>query len=214
MKRSENKRVLAIIAVVMIEVFMRAAYASVRIDPIVYTLLARVLEMIAILAIAATNCGIQTKNIKKEVLWGLGASVIFGLAAITADLVSRIVLAPGILCEMLPVQHVKNVWIFLITGCILAPLVEEMFFRGLFYAWIRKGLPVWISVIMSAVFFASMHGSVSIIQLVGGLVFAMIYEWRKNIWAAYVVHALANFGIWIIPLAYPLIWSKVMSIWA
>jgi membrane protease YdiL (CAAX protease family) len=50
-----------------------------------------------------------------------------------------------------------------------------------------------------------MHGHISMIQLTGGIIFATIYERRKNIWAPFVVHALANIGIWIIPYLHPFI---------
>ena len=99
-------------------------------------------------------------------------------------------------------------------GCIFAPLVEELFFRGIIYGWLRQSLPVPVAVLASAVLFASMHGFFSPVQLIGGLAFAAIYEWRRSIWAAYVLHGLANAGIWLIGMVYPLIdtWIGYVSL--
>jgi hypothetical protein len=99
--------------------------------------------------------------------------------------------------------------LFAFTGCIFAPFVEELFFRGLVQSIARRYVPAFAAILISTVFFASMHGNISPVQLAGGLMFGIIYEWRHNIWAAYVFHVCANFGIWLYPFIMPWILTRI-----
>ena len=198
-----DKRLIVIIAVCIVEVIFRAAYDFIKIDPLIYTLFARAIEMLIIFALAFKKCGISNTSINVELAYGLGIAFVFGLSVVLVDLASRLALPGGVLKILLGKQQITNVIGFLIVGCLFAPFVEELFFRGLVYAWLRQRIPVVAAVAVSALMFASMHGFIAPVQLIGGILFAGIYEWRKNIWAAYVVHVLANFGIWILPWVYP-----------
>ncbi|HQJ08974.1 MAG TPA: CPBP family intramembrane metalloprotease, partial [Deltaproteobacteria bacterium] len=148
-------------------------------------------------------CGIKAGSIRTELLIGIGISAAFGAAVVSADLLSMLMIEGGILKILIARQQVPDPLLFFVTGCVFAPFVEELFFRGLFYSWLRERLPVAISVFFSALAFASIHGFLSPVQITGGLLFAVIFEWRKNIWAPYTVHAIANTGIWILPWIYP-----------
>jgi len=198
-----DKRLLVIIAVCIVEAIFRAFYDFIKIDPLIYTLFARAIEMLIIFALAFKECGITNTSIKVELAYGLGIALVFAVSVVLVDFASRVALPSGVLKVLLIRQQVANVIGFFIVGCLFAPFVEELFFRGLVYAWLRQRIPVIAAIALSALMFASMHGFISPVQLIGGVLFAGIYEWRKNIWAAYVVHVLANFGIWIFPWVYP-----------
>ncbi len=201
-----DRRVLAIIAVIACEVIFRAGYTvhTFAVSPLTYTLLARLAELALILSLAFHSCGMKTLSLKKELLIGLGISFIFGSVIIIMDLASRLFIKGGLLKVLLVRQEVPAPFLFLLTGCIIAPFVEELFFRGLFYSKIRERLPAVVSVMFSALAFASLHGFLSPVQLTGGILFAVLFEWRRNIWAPSIVHMLANLGIWIVPWIYPL----------
>ncbi|HQG33160.1 MAG TPA: CPBP family intramembrane metalloprotease, partial [Deltaproteobacteria bacterium] len=194
-----------IIAVVCCEVVFRLAYHSLplSVDPLLYTLGVRFAETAVILSLAFPVCGIKAGSIRTELLIGIGISAAFGAAVVSADLLSMLMIEGGILKILIARQQVPDPLLFFVTGCVFAPFVEELFFRGLFYSWLRERLPVAISVFFSALAFASIHGFLSPVQITGGLLFAVIFEWRKNIWAPYTVHAIANTGIWILPWIYP-----------
>jgi membrane protease YdiL (CAAX protease family) len=198
-----DKRLVAIFLVCIVEIIFRAAYSFILINPLYYTMLARSIEIAIILHLTFNECGIIARSVGKELMIGLGVAVTFSLAVILTDLASRIVLTGGVLKVLLGKQHIENPVVFFFVGCMFAPFVEELFFRGLLYSWLRQRIPIVLAVAFSALFFASMHGFVSPVQLIGGILFATIYEWRKNIWASYVLHVLANFGIWIFPWVYP-----------
>jgi len=200
-----DKRFSAIIIVSAIEFLLRLAYPHVHLDDLLYTLIARAIELAAILVISYDKCGILTKHYIKETIIGIGVSVIFGTTVFALNFISIYFSKGDLLSYVLRKQDVNAPIMFFFVGCLFAPFVEEVFFRGLLYAWIRQNMSIGLSILISAVLFASMHGILSPVQLIGGIVFALLFEWRKNIWPSYMLHALANLGLWILPFLYQ--WS-------
>ena len=97
-------------------------------------------------------------------------------------------------------------WVSGFTGIflmvLLAPIVEELLFRGLIYRLIRQTFGVLISVVLSAGCFALMHGQPEFPQLFGGVVFALAYEWSRNLWVAIGLHAAGNAAVLILAQLY------------
>lgn len=83
--------------------------------------------------------------------------------------------------------------ILLLAGA-LAPLVEEVAFRGLFYGWLRTRLGVMPASLISAGGFAVLHGIPSLAPalFVIGLMLAAIYERSGSLWPAIVLHGTFN----------------------
>ncbi|MDT8273366.1 MAG: type II CAAX endopeptidase family protein [Desulfomonilia bacterium] len=189
-----------IIAVFVLEVISRALYPSVGIDPLLYTLAVRSIQVLAILVFAFSGCGIRAPSILRELALGCALALGIGVAVLAAEVLARLVFGAGYLPLLLAAQRPSDPWLFFVVACVAAPFAEELFFRGLFYTWLKKRLPVIGAVIVSALVFASAHGVFSPVQLAGGILFAVVYEWRGSIWAAFVIHGLGNLGIWIVPL--------------
>jgi hypothetical protein len=82
----------------------------------------------------------------------------------------------------------------LLVAGVLAPIVEELAFRGLLYRWLRERLGIWIAAVGSAVAFSVMHGIPGLIPAIAvlGLILAWIYEITGTIWAPIVVHGAYN----------------------
>jgi len=192
------------IAVCLVEALMRLIYPYLSIDGLTYTLIARMIQLLIILGLCREKCGIKSPAPGRELLTGLGIAAGFGLAVLCVDFAARLFIPRGIIMPIIGRPVVKDPLLYLLVGCLFAPLVEELFFRGIVYSWIRRSQSVPVAVLVSAVLFASMHGFLSPVQLIGGIAFAVIYEWRGSIWAAYVLHCLANAGIWLMSLLYPL----------
>ncbi|MFC1936185.1 lysostaphin resistance A-like protein [Chloroflexota bacterium] len=77
----------------------------------------------------------------------------------------------------------------------LAPVAEEMYFRGLFYNWFRQRLNVFWSVLISSTFFALGHidsAGVLASAWVMGLALALVYEQTKTMWAPILMHIVTN----------------------
>ncbi len=81
-----------------------------------------------------------------------------------------------------------------IMGGFVAPLAEEIAFRGLFFGWLRQRMGFPTAAIVSASFFASLHGVMLLIPAltVMGVVLAWIYERGGSLWPAVVCHGVFN----------------------
>ncbi len=95
------------------------------------------------------------------------------------------------------------VWLSGVSGLllmvVLAPLVEELIFRGLLYRMLRERWGIGLSVVVSAVFFSLVHhGLLFSPQLVGGIIFAVAYEWSKSLWVSIVLHMGANSAVYLL----------------
>lgn len=87
--------------------------------------------------------------------------------------------------------------IFLVA-CVLAPILEEIMFRGVFYHYLRGSNPALIAALLSGVIFAAIHpqGIAAIPVLASiGIVFALIREWRGSLIASMVAHSCNNFFV-------------------
>jgi hypothetical protein len=85
-------------------------------------------------------------------------------------------------------------WLAVVAIVILAPVAEELFFRGVVYnAWLREGGPRY-ALVGSAVLFAVIHLSlVAIVPIfLLGLALAWIYRRTANLLAPIAMHATVN----------------------
>jgi membrane protease YdiL (CAAX protease family) len=84
---------------------------------------------------------------------------------------------------------------FLGLSVVLAPLAEEVFYRGMFYSALRRRLPVAVAAPAQAIVFGLSHhfgpSDTAGVCLIG-LVFALLYEWRKTLLAPMLMHAFVN----------------------
>ncbi len=86
--------------------------------------------------------------------------------------------------------------IFFITAAILAPIFEEILFRGFLLASLTKYLPNWGAIALSSLIFAIAHLSPSeILPLTTlGMVLAFVYTKTKNLLSPMLLHCLWNTG--------------------
>lgn len=77
---------------------------------------------------------------------------------------------------------------------VVAPIVEEVVFRGLLYAWLRERFGIWPGAILSALAFAGAHGIVILLPALFliGLLLARIYERSGSLWPPIIVHCVFN----------------------
>ncbi len=82
----------------------------------------------------------------------------------------------------------------LIIMGVLIPVVEELIFRGLVYRRVRWYLGVMPAMILSALFFGTVHGNLlqGLYAFIIGLLLAYVYERFHSILAPIAVHAGAN----------------------
>ena len=100
-----------------------------------------------------------------------------------------------------------NLLLTLLVVGILAPVAEEIFFRGFLYAGLRKRLGVLGALLISTLVFTSLHLSIDVFIpiLVLGFCLAWLYEKTGSLWPGIILHAsnntLALVVLWLVQAA-------------
>lgn len=94
-------------------------------------------------------------------------------------------------------QKEKNVAVLILMGltaAVVAPICEEVVFRGYLYPAVKRFVGPWMSALCTALMFSAAHGSVSALVplFVFGLALAALYEFTGSIWAPMAAHFLFN----------------------
>ena len=78
--------------------------------------------------------------------------------------------------------------------CLVSPVSEELVYRGLVLRRCRQIIPLWASVVLSALLFAAAHGSAIRIALafLSGLVWGVLACRTKTVRCSCLSHAAAN----------------------
>ncbi|WP_394348166.1 CPBP family intramembrane glutamic endopeptidase [Saccharicrinis carchari] len=78
---------------------------------------------------------------------------------------------------------------------LIAPIMEELIFRGVIFKLLKENYSFWISVIISSMLFAGVHFNFSDLSFlfVYGILFCWVYDKTKSLWAPIVLHVLINF---------------------
>jgi hypothetical protein len=87
-------------------------------------------------------------------------------------------------------------------GMTLAPLLEELFFRGLLYPLLRRGLGLMAGVLLTALAFAAIHGAqlgyawAPVLSIfVVGLAFTLVRVRTNSVAASFLMHCGYNFAL-------------------
>ncbi len=92
-------------------------------------------------------------------------------------------------------SSLPDVSMLLVALGVIAPVAEEVFFRGVLYAGLRKQVPVVPAVILSSAAFAAAHmDSTRLLAFVLGVVAAMLIEFTGSIIPAILAHMGVNIG--------------------
>ena len=84
---------------------------------------------------------------------------------------------------------------FLIIGIsVMAPITEELLFRGIVQGELRKAMPESAAIIIQAILFAAYH--IQPVQasyaLIPGVLLGVTYAWSRSIWVPIAMHMLFN----------------------
>jgi membrane protease YdiL (CAAX protease family) len=180
------------------------------------TLVIRLAQMAAMLIPLAiirgagpASLGLRLGDWRRGLAWAAGVSAVllggFALAATVARLAGGVNLVQAAFGRsVLDATQSPGAKAAVLAGLVLVgPLAEEMFFRGGLYAVLRRVLTVPQAILASSLFFAAAHASrvqVPLVQWVGGLAFAYLYEKTGTLFAPVLVHAAGNLAILLLPL--------------
>ncbi len=95
---------------------------------------------------------------------------------------------------MLKERNPQIITLLAIEIVILAPLAEEMFFRGFLYRFLRGRFSFILSAVVSSAVFSLLHYNISSLLgiLILGLCFAYIYEKKQSLVYPVILHFLHN----------------------
>ena len=81
-----------------------------------------------------------------------------------------------------------------ITLVILAPLAEEVLFRGYLYGKLRKHVPLWLAMLVTSALFGAVHGqwNVALDTFVLSIVMCSLREVTGSIWSGVLLHMIKN----------------------
>lgn len=81
-----------------------------------------------------------------------------------------------------------------LSVAVIAPIVEEMLFRGLIFDTLRKGLRFWPAILIQALIFAVMHGQLvwMAYAFIIGIVFAALRVRYNSLIPAIIAHSMFN----------------------
>lgn len=84
----------------------------------------------------------------------------------------------------------------LVVGAVLAPLCEELVFRGFLLPALGRHLPTWAAVLLSSVVFAAGNrGEATLLpvsQFIDGVVLGWLYVQGQSLWAPILYHSFDN----------------------
>jgi membrane protease YdiL (CAAX protease family) len=90
----------------------------------------------------------------------------------------------------------------ILAAVVLAPLGEELFFRGFMYAALRGRMPVfWAALITSALFgavhpvYGDTRWNLVPILAMAGFAMCLLYEWTGSLWPSIAFHVAMNIGV-------------------
>ncbi len=90
--------------------------------------------------------------------------------------------------------ELSSPWLFFIGGALVAPLVEELFFRGFVFAGFRQKYGWQKAAAISSALFALLHltPTAFIPIFILGYIFAALYHFSGSIWPGILMHVLTN----------------------
>lgn len=94
-------------------------------------------------------------------------------------------------------ESTTNLLLVSVLVCVVAPVGEELFFRGFFFGALRNWRGPWTAAILTGLTFGAVHlGSAPVGQLVPLAIFGvglcLLYQWTGSLYPSIALHALNN----------------------
>lgn len=174
-----------------------------------------VLGLTTVVWVAARHRGAATMLVGRrprlsDGLIGLGVGIL-GVVVITAGVGVAIALILQLLGQDIPTvqQHLRDAArdpqtapILALSAIVVAPIAEELFFRGMVFPALAKRVGLWAGIVLSALIFGIVHlnqaedflgGVLLLARLVPlGMLFAWLYHWRGTLVIPIIVHSVFN----------------------
>ncbi len=136
------------------------------------------------------------------ILIGLAANPLFSIA-VTLLPISEEMLSSY---EQASSSVIGSVNVFAIIGVvILAPIIEEVLFRGIIYKGLKSIAPMWVAIIAQGLIFGLMHGNIiwSTATCIISFALVFLYERTKSLAAPIIAHIALNSYPFIFMVLFP-----------
>ena len=128
--------------------------------------------------------------------------VVFGVAIAQTAVIGYTLLVQQLGIDFLIPSDLTPEWadepgffaIMAISAVIVAPLVEEIFFRGFMYQAMRRTMAILPAALLTSLVFGIAHIDPAIIIPIAlvGMILLGIYRWTGNLWSSIITHAGFN----------------------
>lgn len=153
------------------------------------------------------DLGLTGPCVRPGLAVGFAFCAAFAAAALLAEAGGRLFADRSFLAALAgPRPPADELLALLAVGAGIAPLFEELAFRGILYGGLRRRLgPVPAGAAATAAFAAAhlLTTGVPWVQAVGGLAFFAAYEISGSLWAPILVHACGNLALFLLPFLFP-----------
>lgn len=87
-----------------------------------------------------------------------------------------------------------NMWLIILATCVMAPIAEELLFRGCIYGKMRQGYSKFLALFVTTALFSAYHMNLTqvLYTIPFGIAAAIIYEKTKTIWTCILFHFIFN----------------------
>lgn len=201
-ERVSLKSILMIIfSIVLIELILSRALHELINKTIISIGLIRIVQVISILTILylRNETGLFLSFRKDAVLHGFKRGLIwsfgFGMCVLIAGMILYITGAdPFQMFRGNPPAKLPDIVMLYAVGALIAPVSEEIVFRGVLYCYFRRW-GVVTALAVSTLLFVLAHAfktGVPLPQIIGGILFAVSYELEDNLLTPITIHILGN----------------------
>ena len=92
--------------------------------------------------------------------------------------------------------------VYILGAVVVAPVFEELVFRGLLFSWVRRRFAFLGSAVIAALPHAAIHGDPAAIPALTAVfvLFAWIFERERTLWASIVAHGTYNATVLVMVL--------------
>lgn len=128
---------------------------------------------------------------------GFGLAAAYGAGIVVTQAIERVTGRPVEQPEQIPLQNAPGGWSLVLIALgvvILAPIAEEIFFRGFVYRALRRWAEPWPATFLSAAIFAVAHFIPLVMPpiFVLGILLARVVERRDSLVPAIFAHMVFN----------------------
>ncbi|MGA1845371.1 MAG: lysostaphin resistance A-like protein, partial [bacterium] len=134
------------------------------------------------------------------ILWCCGFGACVGAVGVILHLAG---IPVHMILGSMRMQSARRLVTYVLVGCLIGPMVEDLVFIGLIYNALRRRIPLLLAMAVVVPLFAAAHGRISFslgIQALGAILFTLSFEYSGSLLTPMIIHACGNLAILAVQL--------------